>query len=248
MAQQGVNVTYSEGGFLDRIPWYIQLLVLIAAILLILFVVDYFVMAPKRLDASKKEAAADQLRRENQEADIVRANIAEFQQRLDGLNGDLDRLKVRLPEQREVTNIFEAAKQMMASSGLNLVQFQTTSKDREVPQKFYTEVPSTVKVAGRYSQVQALFEKLSGYERIVNVTDITLARATDKDQVSGASTLASFTLTAFYISEANRTALENPQDQPQIDPKTGKPIPPKPGAKPAPKPGAPGAPPAPAPK
>ena len=30
MAQQGATVTYSEGGLLDRFPWYVQLLVLLA--------------------------------------------------------------------------------------------------------------------------------------------------------------------------------------------------------------------------
>jgi hypothetical protein len=41
------------------------------------------------------------------------------------------------------------------------------------------------------------------------VTDITLTRANPQDQAAGATTLGSFNLTAFYISEANRQKLEN---------------------------------------
>jgi Tfp pilus assembly protein PilO len=85
-----------------------------------------------------------------------------------------------------------------------------------------------VKVAGTYNNVQSLFQKLSAYDRIVNVTDITLTKAEEKDQAAGASVVSSFTLTAFYISDANRKALEEASKPPEIDPKTGKPKPPDP--------------------
>jgi type IV pilus assembly protein PilO len=234
MAQSGATVTYSEGGLLDRFPWYVQLLVLLAIILLLVFVTDYFMFAKWRDEASKKDQQAQELRRQNQEADIVRANIVEYQKRLDDLNAQFDTLKVRLPEEREVSPIFDNAKAMMSSSGLKLVKFQTNPKDKEVPQKYYTEVSSQVQVAGNYGNVQSFFQKLAGFDRIVNVTEIALSKASDADQAAGASVVASFNLTAFYISDANRQALESGQPAPEIDPKTGKPVPPKPGAAGAP--------------
>src|SRR5215203_5673208 len=112
MAQSSTTVTYSEGGFLDRFPWYVQLLVLLVTILLLIFLVDYFMFMKWRTEASKKDQQAQQLRRENQEADIVRANIVEYQKRLEDLNAQFDTLKVRLPEEREVSNIFDNAKSM----------------------------------------------------------------------------------------------------------------------------------------
>lgn len=208
MAQSSAAVAYSEGGFLDRFPWYVQLLTLLGVILLVLFVVDYFMMAPMRAEAAKKNQEAEALRRENLEAETIRANIAAYQKTLDELNVRLDELKVRLPEEREVTNIFENAKSMIAGSNLKLVQFQTSPKDRVVDKGFYTEVVSSVRAVGTYGNVQDLFRKLSAYERIVNVTDITLAKAEAKDQAAGATTASAFNLTAFYISDLNRKKLE----------------------------------------
>jgi Tfp pilus assembly protein PilO len=236
MAQPNATVTYSEGGFLDRFPWYVQLIVLLVTILLLVGIMDWFMFMKWRTEAQKKNEQAQQLRRENQEADIVRANIAEYQKRLDDLNAQFDTLRVRLPEEREVSNIFDNSKSMMSNSGLKLVQFSTSSKDQEVPQKYYTQVASTVRVAGKYSNVQNFFQKLAAYDRIVNVTDILLQQAPESDQAAGASVVASFTLTAFYISDANRQALEASQKPPQIDPKTGKPVTPAPGAPGAPAP------------
>jgi Tfp pilus assembly protein PilO len=205
---QPATVTASEGGILDRFPWYVQLLVLLAVILLVAFLVDYFMFMKWRTEAAKMDQEAQELRRQNQEADIVRANIAEYQKRLYDLNSQLDVLKVRLPEEREVTNIFENAQSMIKTSGLKLSKFNISAKDAEIPQKYYTEVSSTVEVAGGYRSVQDLFQKLSAYDRIVNVTDIRLTQAAEKDQASGATTLAAFKLTAFYISAQNREALE----------------------------------------
>lgn len=236
MAAQGATVTTGDGGFLDRFPWWLQLIVLVVVIVVIVAAVDFFLFMPKRTEAAKLDQQAQELRRQNQEAETIRQNIEAYQKTLDGLNAQLDVMKVKLPEQREITNVFESTKQMIGSSGLKLVQFQTNSKDKEVPQKYYTEAPSTVRVVGSYREVQTLFEKLAAFERVVNVTDITISKAEAKDQLQGDTALGTFTLTAFYISEANRQALENKDQAPPVDPKTGKPIPPpaaKPGAAPA---------------
>jgi type IV pilus assembly protein PilO len=189
------------------------------AILIVVGAVDYFVMWQWREDADKKDQQAQELRRQNQEAEIIRQNIEAYTQTLEGLNAQLDSLKVRLPEQREVTNIFDNTKSLMTSSGLKLVQFQTNDKTKEVDKTYYTEVPSQVRVVGNYPNVQEFFQRLANFERIVNVTDINLSKAEDKDQAAGATTLASFTLTAFYISDANRKNLESQGQQPPADPK-----------------------------
>lgn len=229
MAQPNTTVTYSEGSsLLDRFPWYVQLLVLLVAILLVAGLLDYFLFWNWRTEAAKMSQQAQQLRRENQEADIVRANIVEYQKRLDDLNAQFETLKVRLPEEREVSSIFDNSKSMMKASGLKLNQFSTSGKDHEVAQKYYTEVASAVNVAGSYRNVQDFFQRLASYDRILNVTDIQLSRGTDTDQASGASVVASFTLTAFYISDANRKALEASQTAPAPPPgQPGAPPPPK---------------------
>ena len=103
MAQQAATaaVTLEERGFLDRFPWYVQLLVLLALVLAIWFAVDYFFLAPDRARAEQMEQQTDALRQQNTEADIIRQNIAEYERTLNDLNQQFEPLKVRLPEQRE---------------------------------------------------------------------------------------------------------------------------------------------------
>lgn len=85
MAAQGATVTTGDGGFLDRFPWWAQLIVLIVLVLLIVGSVDFFLFRPKRLEAAKLEQQANELRRQNQEAETIRQNIEAYQSTLDGL-------------------------------------------------------------------------------------------------------------------------------------------------------------------
>lgn len=238
MAQPGVTTT-GDGGFLDRFPLWAQLLAIVGVILLVWLAVHYLLISSMLDDASKKGAEAAKLRQENLQADVIKQNIADYQKTLEGLNAQLDGLKVRLPEEREITNIFENTKSLMERGGLTLVAFKTgDAKGKgatEVAKELYTEVPSSVTVVGKYSNIQSFFRTMAGYERIVNITDLTLKNADDKYQVSGATTQAQFNLTAFYISEQNRKNLEaqeNPQAQEPADPKKKGKTPPKPAAKP----------------
>src|SRR5687767_6600565 len=99
MAQGASAVAFEERGFLDRFPWYVQLLALLALVLIIWFAIDYYMFKPKRDEADRKMQEVAELKRQNQEADVIRQNIAEYEKTLEELNQKFDELKVRLPEQ-----------------------------------------------------------------------------------------------------------------------------------------------------
>jgi Tfp pilus assembly protein PilO len=199
------TVTVQEGGFLDRFPWYAQLGILLALVLVIWFLFDRFMFAGYRDEADQKMEQVKSLIQQNQEADIIARNIADYEKTLVELNAQFDSLRNRLPEQREVSAIFDNVKTLIEKNGLKLIQYSTGG---DAPKQYYTEQSNGILCAGGYREVQNLFQDLANYQRILNVTSISLDKANADLQVSGATTRASFTVTAFYISEANRKALE----------------------------------------
>jgi len=199
------TVTVQEGGLLDRFPWYAQLGILLAFVLVICFIFDWFMFAGYRDEANQKMQQVNTLIQQNQEADIIARNITEYEKTLADLNAQFDALKNRLPEQREVSAIFDNVKNLIEKNGLKLIQYSTGG---DAPKQYYTEQSNGILCAGGYREVQSLFQDISNYERILNVTDISLERAASELQVAGATTRTSFKVTAFYISEANRKALE----------------------------------------
>jgi type IV pilus assembly protein PilO len=213
MAQSTVA---SGQNILDRLPWYAQLGIVVGLIVLFVFLVHWFMLRPKWQDADKKIQEAIDLESQNREADLVEQNIKAFEATLEKLNKDLDSLKVKLPDNPETSVVFEdAGRQMVLRNGLKLVKFDTGVKTgaggggaKKIEKEYYTEVPMKVQVAGSYANIQALFQQLADYERIVNVTDIILQKAPEQYQAEGATTMAEFTLTPFYMSEKNRQNLE----------------------------------------
>jgi Tfp pilus assembly protein PilO len=227
MAQQGAGtVTVQEGGVLDRFPWYAQLGILLALVLVIWFVFDYFMFAGYRDEANQTMEKVKVLIQQNQEADIIARNIADYEKTLAELNLQFDTLRNRLPEQREVSAIFDNVKTLIEKNGLKLIQYSTGG---DAPKQYYTEQSNGILCAGGYREVQSLFQDLANYQRILNVTNISLDKANPDLQLSGATTRASFTVTAFYISEANRKALEADAEAAAKGPAQA-----APGAKPAP--------------
>jgi Tfp pilus assembly protein PilO len=226
-------------GILDRFPWYVQLLVLLAIVAVCAFLVHYFLLQATYDEASQKSQQAEDLKRENQKAAEIRKHIVEYEQQLADLNAQFEQLKVRLPEQREVSKIFDDTKNFVYKNNLALLAF--TLNREEKTKTYYTELASTLSVGGSYKKVQDLFRDLAEFPRIVNVTDITLKKAPEDVQGRGITTLATFSVTAFYISDANRANIE--AETAAAAQPAGKPG--QPGAAPA---GAPGAPPAEPPK
>lgn len=208
MGQPASAVAFEERGFLDRFPWYVLLLALLALVLIIGFALDYYLFKPSRDEAERKMTEVAELKRQNQDADIIRANIAEFEKTLEELNQRFDDLKVRLPEQREVSQIFENVRTLISQNGLQLLEYRSPSST-ETNKNYYTEIPSAARVAGTYVKIQQLFQALSDYQRILNVTDINLRRAPDQLQAQRATTEAAFNITAFYISEENRKTIDS---------------------------------------
>jgi Tfp pilus assembly protein PilO len=199
------TVTVQEGGLLDRFPWYAQLGILLALVLVIWFLFDYFMFAGYRDEANQTMEKVNVLIQQNREADIIARNIEDYEKTLAELNAQFDSLRNRLPEQREVSAIFDNVKTLIEKNGLKLLQYSTGG---DAPKQYYTEQSNGILCAGAYPQVQSLFQDLANYQRILNVTNISLEKANPDLQLSGATTRASFTVTAFYISEANRKALE----------------------------------------
>jgi Tfp pilus assembly protein PilO len=224
---QAITAMPADGqNILDRFPWYAQLGILLALVFVLWFAVRYFFVSPMIDEAATKRQEVEQLKIQNQEADIVRQNIEEFKKTLAGYNEQFESLKYKLPEESQRSLIFDGIKQMIERNDLRLASFATgagggkgAGKGGDESKDYYTETKAAVGVLGPYRKVQALFRDIANYDRILNVTDINLTKANENEQLSGLTTKATFTVTGFYISEANKKALEEASKPPAPDPK-----------------------------
>jgi type IV pilus assembly protein PilO len=132
---------------------------------------------------------------------------ADAERELRDLTAELKRAQARLPDQREIADLLTNVAASGRSAGLEIVLFR---QKPEIYRDFYAEVPVEMQMRGTYHDVARFLDNVKRLDRIVNVTDIKLARPrVEGDQVK---LEASCTTTTFrFLDEAERQRLRDQQ-------------------------------------
>ena len=82
-----------------------------------------------------------------------------------------------LPDKRELPSLLDEISKAGRDAGLEVQLFAPQSM---VKKNFYTEIPISMTVAGRYHQVAEFFYRVAGFNRVVNISDININRVSGK--------------------------------------------------------------------
>ena len=190
-----------EGGsFFSRMAWYYQmgLLLLLAGLL---FIAAHFLLyKDKQDDTDKIKGKIEQLKSKNAEGSIIRQNLAAAEQTLKEKREEIDRLRDLLPDQVEISRVYDSIKDFLREQKLELKRFVHM---KAVSADFYTAQPIQIEVTGSYDSLGQFFSRLGFYSRIVSVTEVEVKQAEDSGQEVGRSINGSFVVTAYYIAPEN---------------------------------------------
>ena len=195
-----VKGTEEAGSFFSRMAWYYQMGVLLLLSGLLIFAADYLLYSEKRAETAKIEDKVQQLKAKNAQGSIIRQNLAATEQTLIEKREEIDRLRDLLPDQVEISRVYDNIKDFLREQRLELKRFvhvKAASLD------FYTAQPIQIEVTGSYDALGQFFSRLGFYSRIVSVTDVEVKQAEDGGQEVGRSINGSFVVTAYYIAPEN---------------------------------------------
>ena len=85
-----------------------------------------------------------------------------------------------LPDKRELPSLLDEISKAGRDAGLDVQLFAPQSM---VAKASYTEIPLSMKVAGRYHQMAEFFYRIAGLNRIVNMSSINMSRVSGKGVV-----------------------------------------------------------------
>ena len=125
---------------------------------------------------------------------------AQAERELRDLTAELKRAQARLPDQREIADLLSSVAASGRAAGLDIMLFR---QKPEVAHDFYAEVPVEMQMRGTYHDVALFLDRVKRLDRIVNVTNIQLA----KPRIEGdrMALEASCTATTFrFLDEAER--------------------------------------------
>lgn len=203
--------------FFSRMAWYYQMGVLLLLSGLLIFAADYLLYSEKRSETVKIEDKVQQLRAKNAQGSIIRQNLAATEQTLKEKREEIDKLRDLLPDQVEISRVYDNIKDFLREQKLELKRFVHL---KAVSADFYTAQPIQIEVTGSYDSLGQFFSRLGFYSRIVSVTDVEVKQAEEGGQEVGRSINGSFVVTAYYIAAENleKLTMKKPAAPPPATP------------------------------
>ena len=204
-----------SGNFFSRMAWYSQMGVLLLLSGLLIFAADYLLYSDKRAATAKIEEKIESLKAKNAQGSIIRQNLAATEKTLQEKRDEIDRLRDLLPDQVEISRVYDNIKDFLREQKLELKRFVHM---KTVPADFYTAQPIQIEVTGSYDSLGQFFSRLGFYPRIVSVTEVEIKQAEDSAQEVGRSINGSFVVTAYYIAPENleKLTLKKPAAPPPV--------------------------------
>lgn len=195
-----VKGTEEGGNFFSRMAWYAQMGVLLLLSGLLIFAVDYLLYSDTRADTVKIQDKVQQLKAKNAQGSIIRQNLAATEETLKLKREEIDRLRDLLPDQVEISRVYDNIKDFLREQKLELKRFVHL---KAANSDFYTAQPIQIEVTGSYDALGQFFSRLGFFSRIVSVTDVEIKTAEDNAQEMGRSINGAFVVTAYYIAPEN---------------------------------------------
>jgi len=177
-------------------PWYVA--VIVGAVLgIALFVVlQMYVFKDMQTEIENLNVEIDELNREIEKGLAAKADLPKLEEDIKNLEVELDRLRKILPTNRETPALIKRLKQLTERGHLRMISF--TPGDF-IDMDFYREWPIKVEVDGTYHELGLLFDRLSRFQRIVNVDDLTITPIRDASR--GYTIHATFIQKTFIYKE-----------------------------------------------
>jgi type IV pilus assembly protein PilO len=204
-----------EGTFFSRMAWYYQMLVLLLLTGLLFFAADYLLYSDRRAETTKIREQVEGLKSKNAQGSIIRQNLAATEQTLKEKREEIDRLRDLLPDQVEISRVYDNIKDFLREQKLELKRFVHL---KTAPADFYTAQPIQIEVTGSYDSLGQFFSRLGFYARILSVTEVEIKQAEDSAQEVGRTINGSFVVTAYYISPENleKLTMKKPAAPPPV--------------------------------
>ena len=187
---------------LEKLPFYGQVLVF-AALALGIVVIAYFVfpnMKTMQAEIDTMQGDLAEKQREISDGQAIEARLPEFEREIESLTQKLGDVQQILPTGRETGDLLRWIKNLGDQSNLDLKSF---SPGGLRPVEFYKEFPIEMNVTGTYHDLGLFLDRVSKYQRIINVDNLRMTKATGG---RGKTIQASFTATTFVYDEEGASA------------------------------------------
>ncbi len=138
----------------------------------------YFITVPQLDELSKLEKEEETLKSAFENKQKKSINLQDYRDQLAQIELSLVEMLKQMPTKAEVANLLIDISQTGLASGLEFKLFQPSG---EVRKEFYSELPISIQVIGKYEELGLFVSGLAALPRIVTVHDVNMAPFGAKD-------------------------------------------------------------------
>jgi type IV pilus assembly protein PilO len=190
---------------LSKLPWHAQLGVVAVLALASVGAFWNLYVAPAQQEMDGRRAQLHSLQAEVARGELTARRLPEFRREVGSLEGQLDRLRAVLPEEKDVADLLRRIQAMATESNLTIRGF---TPQAVANRQLYAEWPIGLQIEGTYHNLGGFLERISKFPRIINVTAIKIRT---KDKQNAAATIAAeCTATTFVMTEPKAPASATP--------------------------------------
>lgn len=157
---------------LTKLPLSQQILVAVAAALLIGGLFWYFVWSPMDEEQTQKATRLEQLQTEIRALEVTASKLEDFKREVAQLEQKLETLKRILPPEKETPDLMKKIQYLAQQSNL---QIKTFTPGATVKKDFYEEWPINISVEGNYHNLGLFFDRVSRLPRLVNIGNLRIS-------------------------------------------------------------------------
>src|SRR5215471_6208909 len=118
-----VKGTEEGGNFFSRLAWYYQMGVLLLLSAMLVWAADYLLYSDKRTQTGKIREQVQTLKAKNAQGSIIRQNLAATEEALKERREEIDKLRDLLPDQVEISKVYDNIKDFLREQKLELKRF-----------------------------------------------------------------------------------------------------------------------------
>jgi type IV pilus assembly protein PilO len=183
---------------LNSKPWYVAAIIGVVLGIALFVIMHLYVFKDIHSNIERLETNINDLEREIEKGRAAKADLPRLEEDIRTYEIELERLRRILPTRRETDNLIKRLKQLTERGRFNLTRFTPGNfEDRG----FYQAWPIQVGLDGTYHELGLLFDRLSRFSRIINVTALTISPPRSR-QGGGRFTIhAEFTQQTFIYTE-----------------------------------------------
>jgi type IV pilus assembly protein PilO len=186
---------------LSKLPWYGQLGAFVVLSLAGAGAFWNWYAQPTQGTIEARQAELATIRAEIAKGQATARRLPEFRAQVVELEGQLERLRAVLPEEKDVADLLRRIQGMATQSNLTIRGF--TPKP-VATRTMHAEWPIELQLEGTYHNIGTFLERVGKFPRIINVSGINITARTQ--QTAGASVTAACTATTFVLTEPSAAA------------------------------------------